>query len=634
MMSLQTYVNQSRHTLRKWSVDPRLHVWAKNAAHVLAGFCLSAASLGNLAQPLCLGLVCALRGWPAVLAAIGGCIGYPVFWDSAGNQGLIWLALGLLTVALDVRKLAPGLLPAISGVITAVSGLVFQFYGADDPPFLLYLLRIGTAAGSTYLFSRVLSVRDPLSQWFTWFALTLACAQIAPASVLCLGFLMAGALMIAAPFPAAALAGLALDLAQITPVPMTGVLALGYMLRFLPRMPKWLAFTGPGCVYLAVMALTGKVDLTPLPGLMVGGLGGTFISIGSTPVHRRGQTGAAQVRLELASGVLAQTQQLLMEVEEAPVDEKALIQRTAERTCNGCSFRKSCRERKKLVDSPTELLHKPLVSTEELPVVCKKSGRFLAELHRCQEQLRSIQADRQLKQEYRSALIQQYGFLSNYLQEVSDNLSSRETGFSPAFKPEIRIFGNRPEPDNGDQCLRFPGMQGKYYVILCDGMGTGIGAVQEGRSASMMLRKLLTAGFPTAHALKSLNSLCALRNRAGAVTVDLAELNLRTGRVHIYKWGAMPSYLVSADGAQRIGSVTPPPGLSVTEQREQSHRIALKHGEMLVLISDGAHDEETLRRCTEAAGRSPGQLGKSLMSHCRFTAADDATAVIIRLLPV
>ena len=60
---------------------------------------------------------------------------------------------------------------------------------------------------------------------------------------------------------------------------------------------------------------------------------------------------------------------------------------------------------------------------EELPIRCRKIGRLLAELHRSQEQLRSIRADRERQQEYRSALVQQYGFLSRYLQDLSDGLT-------------------------------------------------------------------------------------------------------------------------------------------------------------------------------------------------------------------
>ena len=113
------------------------------------------------------------------------------------------------------------------------------------------------------------------------------------------------------------------------------------------------------------------------------------------------------------------------------------------------------------------------------------------------------------------------------------------------------------------------------FAILCDGMGTGMGAVQEGRTAVSMLRRLLTAGYPAEHALQSLNSLCALRERAGAVTVDLLELELDTGKASLYKWGAAPSYLVRRSGTEKLGSATPPPGLSVTDDGRKAEKFSL-----------------------------------------------------------
>ena len=72
----------------------------------------------------------------------------------------------------------------------------------------------------------------------------------------------------------------------------------------------------------------------------------------------------------------------------------------------------------------------------------------------------------------------------------------------------------------------FSGSDCRYFVVLCDGMGTGLGAARDGQQAGKLLRQMLTAGFPAEHALESLNSLLVLRGRAGAVTVDLAELRL------------------------------------------------------------------------------------------------------------
>ena len=202
------------------------------------------------------------------------------------------------------------------------------------------------------------------------------------------------------------------------------------------------------------------------------------------------------------------------------------------------------------------------------------------------------------------------------------------------YAPKVSIYGNKPESDNGDRCLRFAGTGCRYYVLLCDGMGTGPGAVREGKTAADILKRLLCAGFPPEHALKTLNSLCALRERAGAVTVDLCSLQLDTGRATLYKWGAAPSYLVSASGARQVGMVTPPPGLSVLEHREHTESVSLRRGEALVVCSDGVVHEDTLRHCSECCGQDPAILGQRLLEHSRITGEDDATAAIISLLPV
>jgi len=332
----------------------------------------------------------------------------------------------------------------------------------------------------------------------------------------------------------------------------------------------------------------------------------------------------------MVAGVLAQTEQLLLEVPVTAVDEPALIARAAERACGGCPCRKGCKDARRIAQLPAALLHKPLLCVEEIPIVCRKSGRFLAELHRSQEQLRSIRADKERQREYRAAVVQQYRFLSEYLQELSDVLSKRMDNGKDVYAPEVNVYGNRPEADNGDRCLRFAGTKGRYYVLLCDGMGTGLGAVQEGRNAGTMLRRLLCAGYPAEHALRSLNSLCALRERAGAVTADIAELELDTGKVRLYKWGAAPSFLVSGTGIQKIGFTGPPPGLSVTDCQEQVEKLTMRRGEFLLLVSDGV-EEDLVRSCVDGTENTSGEIAIKIMTQTRLTGDDDATIAVIRL---
>lgn len=280
---------------------------------------------------------------------------------------------------------------------------------------------------------------------------------------------------------------------------------------------------------------------------------------------------------------------------------------------------------------PPQLLHRPLLDTSDLPLSCRKAGRMLSELHRVQEQLRSIRADRERQQEYRAAVIQQYQFLANYLRELSDQLPRKAKEREPRYTAEVAVCANRPEADNGDRCLWFAGTEGRYYVLLCDGMGTGLGAVDEGKTAGTLLRKLLSAGFPANHALRSLNSLCALRGRAGAVTVDLAEIQLDSGKTVLYKWGAAPSYLVTRAGVEKIGTAGPPPGLSVTDGRETVERLSLRRGETLVLLSDGVGGEDALYRCVVAPEAPPGEMAASFLEQGEEDAQDDATVAAIRL---
>lgn len=635
MISLQSYVHKGRSALRRWMLDPRLHRAGQAAVYLIAGFVLSAASLGSYSLPLAMGFVCACTGWPAVLAAAGGCLGYWLFWGTGSYIGLIWIGACLpVTLLIGSRSMfrkVSLLLPAVAGFFTAASGVACQFLFQDMTPIPIYLLRIALGAGSAMLFHKLLQGRNPILDWLATGLLVLSLAQINPIPYLGLGFLAAGFITGTGAFPAAVICGLALDLAQITPVPMTAVVSFSYLIRFLPRYPKWLAAMAPAVVYLGIMTLQGSWDITPVPALSLGGVIGIFLPLPGRFTYRRGETGVAQVRLEMAAGVLTQTQILLMETDTPPVDEEALMMRAAERACGGCAHRKNCRESQRIAQLPPMTLHKPLLSTEELPIICRKPGRFLAELHRCQEQLRSIRADRQRQREYRTAVIQQYRFLSSFLQELADQLPRRTETVGKQLHPEVTVYANRPEPDNGDRCLRFSGVGKKYYVLLCDGMGKGMGAVEEGKNAAALLQKMLRAGYPAEHALRSLNSLCALRDRAGAVTVDLVEIMLDSGKFTLYKWGAAPSYLATRYGAEQLGTVSPPPGISVSDQEERVEHGALRWGQSLVMVSDGINPWDALRCCSEYAECSPGELAAGILACGQIGGQDDATVVIVQL---
>lgn len=635
MISIDGYVRRGRRWVYRWAGDRRVHGAARALGWLAAGFLLSAAGVDNRPLPLAASLVCVCSGWSAVLTAAGGALGYWLFWGSAALQPVAWVGVGLLVAVLlvdrRISRQTPLLLPAVAALIVATWGLIFQMGLGIGAPVPIYVLQVLCAGSVAWLFAGALRGRDPLRDWLVSAVAVLALAQIMPIPYLGLGYIAAGALCVAGAFPAAALAGLALDLAGITPVPMTAVTALAYLVRLLPRYAGALSRLAPMSACVLVMYATGTWDLLPLPGLLLGGLVARFLPRTGNATHRRGETGVAQVRLEVVAGVLAQTEQLLLEIRPVPVDEEALVCRAAEQACAGCPCRNNCPDSRRIRQLPGPILQKPLVSQEELPIVCRKSGRFLAQLHRSQEQLRSIRADRERQREYREAVIQQYRFLSEYLQELADGLTRRADTLHSAYRPRVAVCGNRPEADNGDRCLCFPGTLCRYYVLLCDGMGTGLGAVREGKTAGALLKRLLGAGFPAEHALRSLNSLCALRERAGAVTVDLAELDLSSGRVKLYKWGAAASYLVSDTVTRKLGAVSAPPGLGV-DQQELTHRLTLRRGEVLVLVSDGIEEQTAQASCRQSQGQPPQELARQLLEAVHAGGQDDATVMAVDLV--
>ena len=346
--------------------------------------------------------------------------------------------------------------------------------------------------------------------------------------------------------------------------------------------------------------------------------------------RRRRKTDLARLRLEQMAEVVLKTRQLLLESEEIPIDEASLLARTRERACGGCPNRRSCHVPAQL---PQDLLRLPLTENTSLPFPCKKPGRMVLEIRRTQEQHRLLKGDRQRRREYRGAVGQQYLFLAEFLREQSQQLSRAGKRHPNRLVPEVGCAARSREPENGDKFRHFPGPAGNYFLLLCDGMGTGLGAAEEGRTASELLQRMLTAGFPPEHALESIHSLLALRGRAGAVTVDLAEISLEDGAAVLYKWGAAPSYLLRSRETEKIGTAGPPPGIRGWDIREKRERLSLGRGEWLILLSDGVDGEE-VRRCASAVkGLAAGGMAAKLLEAGAAGASDDATVAVVRLHP-
>lgn len=613
--------------------------WLAGLGHLAAGFLLSAGALGRSFQPLALGLLCAAPpGWRAVLIAVGGAVGYPVFWGWPGLQGSAWMGFGLM-VALGlgdkgIVKRQRTLLPAFAALIVSGTGVIWLFRFGDETTIPIFLLRVAVGVIAAGVF---LAWRQEGKEWSRLAVQgigVLALAQVVPVRYLGLGFAAAGYLAAGGSFPAAVLAGLALDLAQVTDVKMTAVLCAAWCLGRVPKLPKWFPLLSAALAYVPVAVLSGVWDVRPLPGLILGGaLAGLFPAADkpARPERRTGEAALAQVRLEQMAIALRQMEQTLLMTPERSLDKRAILAKSCALACDTCPERRGCKARNLLPQMPESMLEQPGLSAEDLPKDCRKQTRLLSELRRGQEQLRRMKGEHQRNGNCRNASREQYGFLADFLEGLADNLAERHDYKEPKFRPDIGLSTRSSGEVNGDVCVWFEGPGNAFYVLLCDGMGTGEAAAKESSEAVRLIKQMLLAGFPAEYALRSLNSLSVLREMGGCATVDLVRIQLDTGRGTVYKWGAAPSYLMISGQLRKIGTAGPPPGLSQSA-REMVDRLSLGRGERLILLSDGVSEEGLLDSARTTPTQPPGEMAAAILEK-EHSGGDDATAVVIRLIP-
>ena len=602
-----------------------------------AGFLGAAGALDRTFQPLVMGLICASPpGWTAVLIALGAMVGYPVFWGGWGLQGSLWslLALGIALTLGDrgITRRQRLLLPSLAALVTAGTGVLFQQLFGDDTSIPVYLLRVASGVGATALFCQWRQSRIDWSEWGVQAIAVLALAQIWPTRYLGLGFVAAGYLAAGSGLPAAALTGLALDLARVSPVKMTAVLCAAVVLRKIPGLNRWFPLLSGAMAFVPVAMLSGVWDVRPLPGLILGGALAGLIPMNperSKPRKRTGEAAIAQVRLEQMAQALHQMEQALLLIRDPEPDRRAVIVRSCALACDACPERRGCKAKLLMPQLPEQILEQPGLGEEDLPSGCRKTGRLLGELRRGQEQLRRLKGARNRQEICRSAAREQYAFLAEFLEGLSDELAQRHQYRQARFAPEIGLSSRSREGVNGDKCIWFAGPGQSYYVLLCDGMGAGEDAARESGEAAALLEKMLMAGFPAEYALRSLNSLAVLREFGGCTTVDLVQIQLDTGKGTLYKWGAAPSYLMVSGQLRKIGTAGPPPDLSC-RCREMTDRLSLSRGEMLILLSDGVSEDGLLNSARTTPTQQPGEMAAAILEK-GGAGGDDATAVVIRL---
>ena len=169
-------------------------------------------------------------------------------------------------------------------------------------------------------------------------------------------------------------------------------------------------------------------------------------------------------------------------------------------------------------------------------------------------------------------------------------------------------------------------------------MGSGEAAGRESGLAVRLLEEFLMTGVPAHNALCTLASALALRGEetGGFTTVDLLEVDLFTGESVLYKMGAAPTYIRQGECLRRLEGSALPAGLTdPAGEGVDRFPLRLSAGDWVLMISDGVcpdgKDDWLLEQLRQFRGDSPKELAAKLVAGAGKQAADDSTALLVKL---
>ncbi len=191
----------------------------------------------------------------------------------------------------------------------------------------------------------------------------------------------------------------------------------------------------------------------------------------------------------------------------------------------------------------------------------------------------------------------------------------------------------------GDCFNYFNNSMGSMVAVISDGMGTGGRAAVDGNMAVSIMTKLCKAGLSYDCALRVVNSALMVKSEDESLaTLDIADVNLFTGRLNLYKAGAPLTYIKKNGSVIKKESKSLPTGI-LNDVSFSKESVSLSAGDWVVMISDGALTDDDLwiesliKSWNEGdAGTLASQIVSRSADRRRGDHDDDITALAIKII--
>lgn len=199
------------------------------------------------------------------------------------------------------------------------------------------------------------------------------------------------------------------------------------------------------------------------------------------------------------------------------------------------------------------------------------------------------------------------------------------------------------EQISGDNFSFLSLQDGHFVMSLSDGMGSGMLASRESEMVIDLLEKFLEAGFHPDAAIKMMNSAMVTHGEHNLFsTVDVADIDLDSGRCSFYKVGGISSFIKRKNLVEQISCVNPPVGF-LSKMEIQTADVCLEQGEFVIMVSDGVLEhlyveqaEETMMDIisdieTTNARQMAKQILDRILLYTGGTVRDDMTVLVAGL---
>ena len=329
---------------------------------------------------------------------------------------------------------------------------------------------------------------------------------------------------------------------------------------------------------------------------------------------------------------------------ETKKEPKDIFDAVAERVCRNCQNKGCCPVDTLALEKILE--RDGFLTTANVPGsfnnACRRPERYLSEFAHIYELNKQNELFRGEAVYDKKIALNQYEEISNLISNLSQFIANvRETDSKhERFCVEVFI-AEEPrcgQKISGDTVIHFQ-KGNKYFVILCDGMGSGKEANEISSLTARLFAEFLKSGIDKKSAVNLINSALSLNaDRENFSSADILEIDLSKGIAEFLKIGSAQSFLKRKNEITEVTSSALPIGiLDNIEVFPQSFNIA--KNDIILMVSDGISEATTGVIKNDWINRiflsdTPCEsLAEKFLENAKIRSvySDDMTSVIIKI---